>query len=150
MSKFKNTEELEKAYQELEREFTKKSQKLAESEKEIKFYANRNVELIDESLNLRRANNQYFDENKQLKQQLAEKEKEIEELIELNQVLQFRKNQDKISFCIEKFQETKKSLRDKVCLMENDEHCYPQNAIHWQDVVAIIDNQIASLKKGVE
>ena len=33
---------------------------------------------------------------------------------------------------------------------ENDEHCYPQNAIHWQDVVAIIDNQIASLKKGVE
>ena len=33
MSKFKNTEELEKAYQELEREFTKKSQKLALYEK---------------------------------------------------------------------------------------------------------------------
>ena len=33
MSKFKNTEELEKAYKELEREFTKKSQKLAEVEK---------------------------------------------------------------------------------------------------------------------
>lgn len=59
-------------------------------------------------------------------------------------------DQDKISFCIEKFQETKKSLRDKVCLMENDEHCYPQNAIHWQDVVAIIDNQIASLKKEMK
>lgn len=33
MSKFKNTEELEKAYKELEKEFTKKSQKLAEVEK---------------------------------------------------------------------------------------------------------------------
>lgn len=33
MSKFKNTEELEKAYQELEKEFTKKSQKLANYEK---------------------------------------------------------------------------------------------------------------------
>ena len=33
MSKFKNTEELEKAYQELERKFTKKSQKLALYEK---------------------------------------------------------------------------------------------------------------------
>ena len=58
--------------------------------------------------------------------------------------------QDKISFCIEKIQETKKSLRNKVCLMGNDTHCYLQNAIHWQDVVAIIDNQIAELKKGVE
>lgn len=34
MSKFKNTEELEKAYKELEREFTKKSQKLAKYEKD--------------------------------------------------------------------------------------------------------------------
>ena len=51
--------------------------KLAESEKEIKYYANRNVELLDESLNLIRANNQYFEENTKFKQQLAEKDKEI-------------------------------------------------------------------------
>ena len=31
--------------------------------------------------------------------------------------------------------------------MGNDIYCYLQNAIHWQDVVAIIDNQIAELKK---
>ena len=102
-------------------------------------------------------------ENQQLKQQLAEKDKEIEyykkQVKKLNNEAQkyfedaycndFQK-QDKISFCIEKFQETKKSLRDKVCLMGNDTHCYLQNAIHWQDVVAIIDNQIASLKNEMK
>ena len=92
----------------------------------------------------------------QLKQQLAEKERQVKKLN--NEAQKYFEdaycndfhNQDKISFCIEKFQETKKSLRDKVCLMENDEHCYPQNAIHWQDVVAIIDNQINKLKGKVE
>ena len=62
-----------------------------------------------------------------LEKQLAEKEK------------------DKISFALKQFKKLKKSLRDKVCLMKNDEHCYPQNAIHWQDVVAIIGNQIKEL-----
>ena len=98
-----------------------------------------------------------------LRQQLAEKEQENERLnLEFETQEDWQEKwqklydetcnltQDKISFCIEKFQETKKSLRDKVCLMGNDTHCYLQHAIHWQDVVAIIDNQIASLKKGVE
>ena len=91
-----------------------------------------------------------------LKHQLAEKERQVKKLnLEAQKYFEDAycndfHNQDKISFCIEKFQETKKSLRDKVCLMENDTHYYLQNAIHWQDVVAIIDNQIASLKKGVE
>lgn len=87
-----------------------------------------------------------------LKQQLAEKERQVKKLN--NETQKYFEdaycndfhNQDKISFCIEKFQETKKSLRDKVCLMGNDTHYYLQNAIHWQDVVAIIDNQIKKLK----
>ena len=93
----------------------------------------------------------------ELKQQIAEKEETIEKInkefvqaVKDWKSLVESKNQEKISFAVEKLQETKKSLRDKVCLMKNDEHYYPQNAIHWQDVVAIIDNQIASLKKGVE
>ena len=36
-------------------------------------------------------------------------------------------------------QEIKVRLREKVTKMEDDTHCYPQNAIHWQDVVAILD-----------
>ena len=91
-----------------------------------------------------------------LQKALAEKERQVKKLnLEAQKYFEDAycndfHNQDKISFCIEKFQETKKSLRDKVFLMGNDTHYYLQNAIHWQDVVAIIDNQIASLKKGVE
>ena len=92
----------------------------------------------------------------ELKQQLAEKERQVKKLN--NEAQKYFEDaycndsiyQDKISFCIEKIQETKKSLRNKVCLMGNDTHCYLQNAIHWQDVVAIIDNQIASLKKEMK
>ena len=92
----------------------------------------------------------------ELKQQLAEKERQVKKLnLEAQKYYEDAycndfHNQDKISFCIEKFQETKKSLRDKVCLMRNDTHFYSQNAVHWQDVVAIIDNQIASLKKEMK
>ena len=91
-----------------------------------------------------------------LQKALAEKERQVKKLnLEAQKYFEDAycndfHNQDKISFCIEKFQETKKSLRDKVFLMGNDTHYYLQNAILWQDVVAIIDNQIASLKKGVE
>ena len=91
-----------------------------------------------------------------LEAKLAEKERQIKKLN--NEAQKYFEdaycndfhNQEKISFCIEKFQETKKSLRDKVCLMGNDTHYYPQNAIHWQDVVAIIDNQINELKRFLE
>ena len=100
--------------------------------------------------------NEQDKENQQLKQQLAEKERQVKKLN--NEAQKYFEdaycndfhNQDKISFCIEKIQEIKNSLRDKVCLMGNDTHCYLQNAIHWQDVVAIIDNQIEELKKGVK
>ena len=88
-----------------------------------------------------------------LEAKLAEKERQVKKLN--NEAQKYFEDaycndsiyQDKISFCIEKFQKTKKSLRDKVCLMENDEHYYPQNAIHCQDVVAIIDNKINELKE---
>ena len=107
-----------------------------------------------------------LDREKELKQQLAEKEKEIENIklcrcVNCTNEYEFmleglvadlekqidKDDQDKISFAVEKIQDLKKNLRDKVCLMENDEHCYPQNAIHWQDVVALIDNQIKQLKE---
>ena len=92
----------------------------------------------------------------EIKKQLAEKERQVKKLN--NEAQKYFEDaycndsiyQDKISFCIEKIQEIKNSLRDKVCLMGNDTHYYLQNAIHWQDVVAIIDNQIEELKKGVK
>ena len=63
MSKFKNTEELEKAYKELEKEFTKKSQKLAESEKKLNQYPYKNhviekqYEYLKEGIKFRVENN---------------------------------------------------------------------------------------------
>lgn len=31
------------------------------------------------------------------------------------------------------------ALRKQVCQMRDDKHCYPQNVVCWQDVVAILD-----------
>lgn len=33
----------------------------------------------------------------------------------------------------------KLAIRKQVHLMEDSEHCYPQNAVYWQDIVAILD-----------
>ena len=41
----------------------------------------------------------------------------------------------------------KTALRDKIIQMEDNTHCYPQSAIHWQDVVAIL-GQIRDKEKG--
>ena len=47
-------------------------------------------------------------------------------------------------------QQIKEALREKLIKVTDDAHFYSQNAVHWQDVVAIIDNQIASLKKEMK
>lgn len=39
-------------------------------------------------------------------------------------------------------QEIKVALREKLIKMEEDTHCYPQNSILWQDVVAILEKKI--------
>ena len=247
MSKFKNIEELEKAYQELEREFTKKSQKLALYEKTnyvallnkemdslVDDYAKRRIsdleaklaesqkeandwkqrfeskekQLMHNAVNganalvykqnkikqLKQqlaekefAHNSYFEKAEatikflqqqfnekgkiegrldQLKQQLAEKDAEIrvaysfrkqkcdnlqkalaEKEEELMQAVKDwkslveSKNQDKISFCIEKLEKVRHSI---LC----NERFYFENLNKYIDEQ--IDNQIAELKKGVE
>lgn len=122
--------------------------KLAESEKSNEYFADR-VEKADKEIKENYKNyNKLVEEYNELKQQLAEKKQELKIALEDFNDIQKVFNQDNISFAVKKIQELKKSLRDKVCLMENDEHCYPQNAVHWQDVVALIDNQIKSIKDG--
>ena len=72
MSKFKNTEELEKAYQELEREFTKKSQKLALYDK-INYVTllNKEIDSLVDDYAKRKISN--------LEAKLAESEKQIKD-----------------------------------------------------------------------
>ena len=128
-----------KRIKELEQENQQLKQQLAEKDAEIRVVYSFRKQKCD---NLQKA---LAEKERQVKKLNLEAQKYFEDAYCNDYIYQ-----DKISFCIEKFQETKKSLRDKVCLMGNDTHCYLQNAIHWQDVVAIIDNQIASLKKEMK
>lgn len=57
-------------------------------------------------------------------------------------------NQEKINFTIEALNQLKVNLRKRVRLMDNNEHCYSQNAVLWDDIVMNIMNQIEQLKKG--
>lgn len=57
-------------------------------------------------------------------------------------------NQEKINFTIDALYELKSNLRKRVRLMNNDEHCYSQNAVLWDDIVMNIMNQIEQLEKG--
>lgn len=91
MSKFKNTEELEKAYKELEKEFTKKSQKLAEVEKTnyvtllhnemdnlLNDYAKRRI--ADLEAKLAESNESHHKNIVELTEMATEKDRKIEEL----------------------------------------------------------------------
>ena len=176
MSKFKNTEGLEKAYQELEREFTKKSQKLALYEKTnyvtllnkemdslVDDYAKRRISDLEAKLAESKEQVEIVEkeqsellmtifnshkENFELKQQLAEKKKEYKESVE--KILSSRDkfileyNQDKISFCIEQLDKVKEFVKETSGIVGHE----------WRidrfRVLEQIDNQIASLKNGVE
>ena len=41
----------------------------------------------------------------------------------------------------ELLQELKIALREKIRLMQSDEHCYPENAIDWHTIVDIINKE---------
>ena len=93
--------------------------------------------------------NQEAKECSQLKQQLAEKEKEIKELTECNQYLQIYRNQDKISFCIEKIEKVKEDVKN-VHIEDTQYDCYCYQETTRDKCVKIIDNQIEELKKEIK
>lgn len=89
-----------------------------------------------------------------LNTKLAEKEKEIERLKELNidipiKQMQFHHNQDKISFAVEKL----KFLKNEIEMMghiPNYTVLPERELISRSDVFRLIDNQIAELKKEIK
>ena len=140
MSKFKNAEELVKAYQELEKEFTKKSQKLAESEK--KFY-----ELGKSTLQDLICDGREIDK---LKQQLAEKDKEIELVKNLNaderelKVIQ-KGNQDKIDYAVEQLNKAKYLITQEY-RFDVEESDFA--VAYEDDIDKIFDQLITEIKEG--
>ena len=110
-------------------------QQLAESEEDLK--------ATTESLY---ASREYLDQLKSekwaLEKQLAEKEKEIKELTECNQYLQIYRNQDKISFAVERLEKVKDHYRK----FKNTN----MGIIKRADIVLFIDNQIEEIKKEIK
>ena len=146
VNKFKNTEELEKAYKELEKEFTKKSQKLATYEKD-NFVAllNREMDsLLDDYAKRRIAD---------LEAKLAEKDEQLKltkwdydvVIIEYNKLFNTvdsvieRQDQDKISFAVEQIMQ----IREKI---DDSEKIYMGLTLDGMyDLDNIFDNKIAEL-----
>ena len=86
----------------------------------------------------------------ELKQQLAEKEKAIDNLMNGTSMLinkSLNHNQDKISFCVEQLEKVKDKIKKLPCAMTLTTSAFEQ--IYKVDATRQIDNQIASLKKGV-
>ena len=105
-------------------------------------------------------------ELEKLKQQLAEKDKEIErfmsmknkeQLVNENEalkdtiaiVLAQKRNivKHKKQLAIQELEKVKIELKNKICLMQNTEHCYSQRFISWYEMCDLINNQIKELKK---
>lgn len=94
-------------------------------------------------------------ENKQLKQQLAEKEKEIAYMTK--QAKKFNNEAQKYyedAYCnsfqnqkaIAELEKVKAGLKDKTTMMSNEEHEYLQRVVSWQNICDYINNKIKELK----
>lgn len=97
---------------------------------------------------------------KQLKQQLAKKDKEIEKLNKTLEMCKHIERYDigemflenakliieKRQFAIQKLEKVKINLKDRITMMGNKEHSYLQKVVSWIDVCDQINNQIKELK----
>ncbi len=95
-----------------------------------------------------------------LQQQLAEKDKEIEELnktLEMCKHIErydigemFLKNAkliiEKRQFAIQELEKVKVNLKDRISMMKNEEHSYLQKVVAWYDICDQINQQIKELK----
>lgn len=134
------------------RENTDLEAKLAESEKSNEYFADR-VEKADKEIKeIYKDYNVLVEEYNELKQQLAEKEKEIERLnLEFETQEDWQEkwqklydetcnlNHDKISFAVEQLEKVKEKLNE---LFENEHGC----AV----ITDVLNNQIKELKKEMK
>lgn len=101
-----------------------------------------------------------LDQIDQLKQQLAEKDKEFEELNKTLEMCKHIERYDigemflenakliieKRQFAIQELEKVKVELKDKIKIMNNEEHCYPQKFVKWIDVCDQLNQQINDLR----
>ena len=136
--------------------------KLAESEKNVEFYQERYSDATTSAygadLIAKNIQSRLEEEIRELKQQLAEKEKEIARLKELNidipiKQMQFHHNQDKISFAVEQLEKVKEFvirqlfITIKGCSDLDEAEAKGCNELR-EETIKEIDNQIKQLKEG--
>ena len=83
-----------------------------------------------------------------LQGQLAKKDQRIAELekglVELKEEIYQKQNQ--IQLAIQKLEEVKVNLKDRISMMKNEEHSYLQKVVAWYDICDQINQQIKELK----
>ena len=83
-----------------------------------------------------------------LQGQLAKKDQRIAELekglVELKEEIYQKQNQ--IQLAIQKLEEVKVNLKDRISMMKNEEHSYLQKVVAWYDICDQINEQIKELK----
>ena len=88
-------------------------------------------------------------EIQQLKQQLAEKDKEIEtQMMSFEKECQeyYKSGEYKRDFAIQELEKVKVNLKDRISMMKNEEHSYLQKVVAWYDICDQINKQIKELK----
>lgn len=97
----------------------------------------------------------------QLKQQLVEKDKEIEKLNKTLEMCKHIERYDigemflenakliieKRQFAIQKLEKVKINLKDRITMMGNKEHSYLQKVVSWYDICNQVNKQIKELKE---
>lgn len=94
------------------------------------------------------------DEIYSLKQQLAEKEKKIEFIKHLGNhkttTEMFKENAkliiEKRQLAIQELEKVKVNLKDRISMMNNEEHSYLQKVVSWYDICEQVNKQIKELK----
>ena len=93
-------------------------------------------------------------ENDKLKQQLIEKEREIEDWKQKTQTFLNRvseqnyeiANNNLKQLAITELEKVKVKLKDRISMMKNEEYSYLQKVVTWYDICDQINNQIKELK----
>lgn len=62
------------------------------------------------------------------------------------QVLDILKRYNQKALAIQELEKVKIELKNKICMVKNEEHCYSQRFISWYEMCNQINNQIKELK----
>lgn len=91
--------------------------------------------------------------NSELKVRLEEKDKEIERLQQVDDILfdsyynTFKTlKQIQTQLAIQELEKVKVNLKDRISMMKNEEHSYLQKVVAWYDICDQINQQIKELK----